>query len=51
MWALRGAGETLGKVPQAACVRLVRVRDHVSQAAACCTSKDAGDVGHTLARL
>lgn len=51
MWALRGAGETLGKVPQAAFVRLVRVRDHVSQAAACCTSKDAGDVGHTLARL
>jgi hypothetical protein len=48
---LRGTGETLGKVPQAACVRSFRVRDHVSQAAACCTSKDAGNVGHPLARL
>lgn len=51
MRTLRGAGETLDKVPQVACVRLVRVRGHVLQAAACCTSKDAGNVGHPLARL
>ena len=45
MWALRGAGETLGKVPKAACVWLVKfvITSHK-------LPTDAGTVGHTLAR-